>query len=426
MYTYVRGGPDKMSTSSIRIVRRKVPVLSGRARMSRRGISFCYTLIVLSAMLILGAVFLHIGLNSAKWAYGHYRQQQSLFLAEAAVDRAIWMMEASSGGTDGINVALEVSDAEAAAGVTRTYESPVWQLASGSYQFVATAPHKRIPGTVEIRAKGVSLRNGVTEGVFAIVRPERANTSDMYNYTNATCFGYAMLSDHNVRIDGNPTVYGGVHANGDIHFNGTAAEVHGPISAMNVYGTVTQIPSDAGLYERDHGWIPVGMPKIDLAHYESVAAEVHQGAWIDFTNGHTSPSYDPQTPKIIFANGKVKLAGNFDGVGIIVSNKGFQVTGNVTYASPGSTWVFVTTGDFSVAGTAQIHGGIYCHNINGRAEFIGYGTPNIYGGVVSDVIRVEGDYIVEYDGTIRSIYDLPGMLEDFGPPVVDVIAWERD
>lgn len=415
-----------MSTSSIPILRRQAPVLKGRARTSRRGISFCYTLIVLSAMLILGAVFLHIGLNSAQWAYGHYRQQQSLFLAEAALDRAIWMMEASSAGTDGINAALEVSDAEAAAGVTRTYESPVWQLASGSYQFVATAPHKRIPGTVALRARGVSLRNGVTEGVFAVLRPERANEFDLFNYTNANCFGYAMLSDHNLTVNGNPIVHGGLHANGDIHFNGAAAEVYGPISGINVYGVVTQIPSDAGLLQRDTGWVPVGMPPIKLAHYEEVAAEVHQGGWINFTNGHSSPSYDPTSPKIIYCDGKVKLAGNFDGVGIIVSNKGFEVTGNVTYGAPGSSWAFVTTGDFKVAGTSQIHGGIYCHNINGEAQFIGYGTPNIFGCVVSDVITITGDYIVDWDGSIKDIYDLPGMLEDLGPPVVDIVAWERD
>jgi hypothetical protein len=415
-----------MSTSSIPVVRRKVPALGGRAMSSRRGLSFCYTLIVLSAMLILGAVFLHIGLNSAKWAYSHYRQQQSLFLAEAAIDRAIWMMEANSEGTDGINVALDVSAAEAAAGVTRTYESPVWQLASGSYKFVATSPHKRIPGTVEIRAQGTSRRNSMTEGVFAVLRPERASELDTYTYTNASCFGYAMLSDHNLVINGNPTVHGGLHANGDLHFNGTAAEVYGPVSALNVYGTFTQIPEDAGLLQRETGWAPVSMPKIDLPHYEAVADEIHQGGWILFNNGLSSPSWDPADPKIIFADGKVKLAGNFDGVGMIVSTKGFEVTGNVTYASPGSTWAFVTTGDFKVAGTAQINGGIYCHNISGTAEFIGHGTPNIFGCVVSDVIQVTGDYMIDSDNTIRDVYDLPGMMEDFGPPVVDILAWERD
>jgi hypothetical protein len=414
-----------MSTRSIPVVRRKVPVLRGGGRSSRRGVSFCYTLIVLSAMLILGAVFLHVGLNSAKWAYGHYRQQQSLFLAEAAVDRAIWMMERSSEGLDGINVALDVSEAEAAAGVKRTYESPVWQLASGSYQFVCTAPHKQIPGTVEIRAKGTASRNNVTEGVFAVLRPDRASELDMYNFTNASCFGYAMLSDHNLTINGNPTIHGGLHSNGDIHFNGTASEVYGPISALNVYGPVTQ-PLGSALMERDTGWAYVSMPPIDLPHYEEVADEAHQGGWISFTNGCSSPSFDPESPKIIYCDGKVKLAGNFDGVGIMVSNKGFQVTGNVTYGAPGSTWAFVTTGDFMVAGTAQIQGGIYCHATVGEAQFIGPGTPNIFGCVVADVITVGGDYIVDHDGAIDDMYDLPGMLEDFGPPIVDIVAWERD
>jgi len=417
-----------MKSSSPSVVRRKVPARSGRATSSRRGLSFCYTLIVLSAMLILGAVFLHIGLNSAKWAYGHYRQQQSLFLAEAAVDRAIWMMEHDQAGIGGINVALEVSDAEAAAGVTRTFESPVWDLASGSYQFIATAPYKQIPGTVSIRAKGTSRRNSIQEGVFAVLRPEKFIDIGLDTFSNAPCFDYAMFSDHNLMVKGNPIVIGDLFADGNITFKGVASEVRGDIYCTGaVHGTTSQ-PTGGGIFEG--AGFDVEMPTITIADYEDNADEIHVGSWVNFTNGHSSPSFDPADPQVIFIRGTAKLAGNWDGCGIMVSTEGFKVTGNVNYGSPGSTWAFLTTGDFTIAGTTQVQGGIYCHNaedpLTDPATFVGNGTPNIFGCVVADVITVEGDYMVEADAAVSTLYDLPGMTCNTGPPVVDIVAWERD
>ena len=51
--------------------------------------------------------------------------------------------------------------------------------------------------------------------------------------------------------------------------------------------------------------------------------------------------------------------------------------------------------------------------------------PNIYGGVIADVITVTGEYTVEYDGTAGGIYDLPGAQERYDAPIVDSLYWER-
>ena len=120
------------------------------------------------------------------------------------------------------------------------------------------------------------------------------------------------------------------------------------------------------------------------------------------------------------------IAGNFEGVGILVATKGIDVTGNVTYSHPGSdAWAFLTPGYFKITGTTQVDGPIYCHNAAGEAEFIGLGEPNIFGGVLADVISVRGTYTVERDGTPANIADLPGALRRYGAPVVDSLYWER-
>ncbi|MBM3476973.1 MAG: hypothetical protein FJX75_27195 [Armatimonadetes bacterium] len=400
-----------------------------RLTRGRRGMSFMYATVVLGAMLVLGLIFLQIGLNSAKWAYGHYRDQQALSLAEAGVDRACWMIEASPEGDSGINTQLSLTEAEAAAGIVRTFTSPTWTLGTGSYSFVAKSPHKGIYGTTEIRATGTA-KGGGREEVLVVLNPQVPPPTGE-DTIPAACFNYAMFSDHNLNINGSPQVLAhaesggsGLYANGNIRFNGTAATVQGPICATGtISGSCTQIPADAGRFQ---GVPRVPMPEIDLNHYKSIAdLKYTTSGWQSFTSGYDGSAGTYADPKIIFVDGKVKIAGQFTGVGMIVSNSEIKVTGNVTYGAPGSSWAFVTSGAFTVAGTAQIHGLIYCHNATGTAEFTGNGTPNIFGGVVADLITITGNYTTEWDGPATDIDELPGTGHRSRAPVVDTLFWER-
>lgn len=394
-------------------------------QLGRRGLSFCYAVVLLGAMLVLGSVFLHVGLNSAKWAYSGYRGQQALYLAEAGVDRAMWMMEAGDSGEGGINDALAVTEAEAAGGATRTYTSATWELPTGAYSFTATAPHDGIAGVVAVHSVGIA-ESGEREDIMTVVYPEANNGENGGMPILPDCYGYAMFSDHNLRVNGNPSVLGGggLYANGDIIFNGEASEIHGPISATRqIYGTCLQVPSDAGWYE---GADRLSMPEIDMQWFKDNCDEYFSSTGFTVLNGGFAGSLDYNDPTIIYAEGKVKLSGNFTGVGIIVAKKGIEVTGNCTYNTPAADgWAFLTPGYFKITGTAQVHGLIYCHNAAGDAEFIGHGTPNIFGGVVADVITVTGSYTVEKDGYASGIPVLPGTTYYEGPPVIETLYWER-
>jgi Tfp pilus assembly protein PilX len=395
----------------------------------RRGMSFCYAMIVLTAMLVLGSVFLHIGLNSAKWAYSHYQQERAFYLAESALDRACWMIQKDSAGAGGINNALSLTDTEVAAGQTRTFQSPTWQTADGAYSFRAVAPHKQIPGTVEIYATGTSAGGGaVQEATFTILRPNRdINTTDT-SFTAATCFSHAILSGHNLTISGSPQVVGGgVHVNGNLHFNGEASSVDGNITATGtISGNCTQ-PAGA---ERTELADPVSLPMLSMPFYLAQAQAGGQELGTSDTSkvtlaGASAPLGTFEAPKIIFVHGYLKLSGILSGVGIIAATRGIEITGNVDYYNSDSMWALITPGTFKMTGTTHVTGSIYCHNGTGSAEFIGSGTPNVLGGVVADVITMTGDYTVQHDARVMGLHEMPGAIVDFGPPVVQTLAWTR-
>jgi len=413
-----------------------VPPLTVHSRPSpavgrqRRGMSFCYALIAMSVMLTLGVVFVQLGLNSAQWAYGHCRDTQALYLAESGVEHATWMMQDSASGVDGINDSLRLTDAEAEAGQTRTYESPTITVADGTYSFRAVAPHKKIPGTVQILGAGTTKR-GTHEDIFTVLRADWNETPG--TVVPSPCFNYAVFSDHNFEMKGNPEVRGhpelggaGVYSNGNLSFSGSPT-VYGPIAASgSITGSPTQIPADAGRYP---GHARVTMPIIDLDHYRSIADEVWgSGGTVSKSGSITAPLGTFEDPKIIYVDGCLKLTGGvtMTGIGIIVATKGVEVDGNVTYGDPGNdAWGILTAGSFKLDGTATINASVYCHNATGDALFDAAGTANVFGAVVADVVTLKGNYRVEWGGETTGISEMPGATVDNGPPAVARVSWKR-
>jgi cytoskeletal protein CcmA (bactofilin family) len=398
----------------------------------RRGVSFCYALITLTVMLTLGMVFVEIGLNSAKWAYSHYRDSQAFYLSEAALDRATWMMQQSASGEDNINTALTLSDADAQAGVTKTYTSADFTVGDGTCRFTAVAPYQRIPRTVQITATGITP-GGMRKDVLKVVRADTNGGSG--NVLPAPCFAYGVFSDHNMTMTGNPTVKGhpenggsGLYSNGNLSLTGNPT-IYGPVSAtgtITVTGNFNQIPSNAG---RNAHCPRLAMPTIDLAHYQSIADEVWgTGGTVSMSGNISAPLGTLEHPKIIYVNGTLKLTGNvtMSGIGIIVASKGVTVTGNVTYGSPGNdAWGFATAGSFKITGNAQVYGSIYCHNATGDADFTATGNANVYGSIAADVVTFTGNYMVEWNAASRGLANMPGSTVQNGPPSVASLVWKR-
>ena len=180
------------TTGRSSIVRPPATHLAGR-----RGISFCYAMVVFTAMMALGGIFMQVGANAVRSTYSRYKHKQALFLAESAVDRALWMINASAAGIDNVNNTLAITQAEIDQGFTKSYTSPMWELADGQYQFTAIAPHNGVAGTVEIQGVGLS-REGSREDVLAVVRKDTVDGAG--GFVAPDCFKYVLFSDHNLTV----------------------------------------------------------------------------------------------------------------------------------------------------------------------------------------------------------------------------------
>lgn len=403
------------------------PKTSGWA--GRRGISFCYAMVVFTAMMCLGSIFMQVGSNARNSSYSRLKHKQALFLAESAVDRALWMMNASASGIGNLNDTLALTQAEVDDGITKSYTSQMWQLADGQYQFTAIAPCDGVAGTLEIQSVGIS-RDGARQDLRVIARKDTAGGS----FVSPECFQYAIFSDHNltidgdVLIDGNPSWSGaGVYANGHVLINDPGSWVIGDISATgSIDGSFDQSPLGAEQVEYCARRV---MPQIDLAHYEAVADEYcGSGGTVNLTAGADGSTGTYADPWIIFVTGKADLAGPLSGVGMIVATDGFQISGDVYYGAPDSSWALITTGTFEITGNTgshEIHGLIYCHDTDDNAAFIANGTPEVFGAVVADVITLKTDFDVEWDDLPTQIQELPGSAVAGGPPVIDTLYWER-
>ncbi len=399
----------------------------------RRGMSFCYALIVLTVMLTLGLVFVEIGQNSARWAYSHYRDSQAFYLSEAGLDQAIWMMQQSAPGVDNINTALTVSDADAQAGVTKTYTSATFTVGDGTCRFTAIAPYQRIPGTIQLTATGITP-GGMRQAVQKVVRADSSHPGGN-PVTPAPCFAYGVFSGHNLTMTGNPTVKGhpenggsGVYSNGNLSITGNPT-IYGPVSAtstITITGNLNQIPSNAG---RNAHCARLAMPTLDLPHYKLIADETWgSGGTVSMTGNISAPLGTVADPKVIYVNGTLKLTGNvtMSGIGIIVASNGITITGNVTYGSPGNdAWGFATAGSMKITGNAQVYGSCYCHNATGDADFTATGNANVYGSVIADVVSFTGNYMVEWDATSSRLANMPGATVQNGPPTVASLFWKR-
>jgi hypothetical protein len=385
------------------------------------GISFIFACIALMMLLILGVAIVQMGIHDVRDAGVYKRRIQCQQLAEAAIDRGIWMMQLNAQGDDNINYSLS--------GAGQSYTSPTWVTTEGdSYSFTATAPYNGIANTVLMNSRGVSA-NGETEQLRVIA---------VYMPLVFDGFSHALFSDHNLSLGGDTYINGhpelggkGIYANGNVTYVGNSSTTVGNIEATgSISGNTDQQPSayqdlNGDGDTNDPGEQPavkveygphISFPEIDLDWYETHADLYYNGTVT--LNGGILGTWDD--PKIIFVDGQVKMSGIFQGVGTIVSTKGFRITGNCEYADGNSGLALLTTGEFRMAGTADVFGLVYAHSVLSDASFVGTGTPTIVGSVVADTISVNGTIDVHYDPRLKDIKGLPGHKGQ-----VDVLAWER-
>jgi len=377
--------------------------LQARARCSGAGIAFVFAIIALAVLLILGATFTQMGIHDVRNAGVYKRQVQTQQLAEAALDRCVWMMQQDSGGTDQINNKLQNYG---------HYDSPAWVTDDGSsYSFQATAPYNGIADTVLLSTEGCAP-NGEAEQLRIVLK---------YLPTQSPVFGHALYSNHNLSIggdtfiDGHPELGGaGVYANGNMKFIGSTTTVVGDIHTTgSISGSTNQQPPEAVQVE----YAPqVAMPEIDIEWYRT-NCDTYYGDDVTL-NGGTLGDWDD--PHIVFVDGLVSISGTFEGVGTIVSTDGFKVTGNIEYADGTTGLAMLTIGDFKIAGTATVRGLIYAHSVVDDAMFTGTGTPTIIGGVCADVVKVNGTMDIEWDPRLKDIKSLPGFQGQ-----VQTLSWQR-
>ncbi len=415
-----------------------------RLRSRADGITFVFAIVALAVLLILGLVMVRMGINDVKQAGVYKRRMQTMQLAEGALERCIWMMEADANGRDDINKKLRGGTGGEGEipgdGIVRVYYSPVWATPAGAhYWFRASYPHQNTDNLALVLA-GSRAPNGEQEYVRAVLR---------YLPFKAAVFGHALFSDHNLTIKGNVSVDGnpealcahghevypplplnelcpicnpnlplvvddptgiiveeggeGIYATGNITFDGTPA-ISGNIKATgSIENPPPPDPPDA-LQEPNSERIP--FPEIDLEWYRTNADVVYTANKTTLNGGTLGTWADPM---IIFAEGEVDISGTFSGVGIIVSAKGFKVTGSIEYTDSGNGLALLTTGNFKIAGTADVYGLIYAHSVEAEAEFVGAGTARIMGAVAADVINAGvGTLEVSYDRRLKNMDNLPG------------------
>ncbi|MFQ5809013.1 MAG: hypothetical protein ACE5JM_05295 [Armatimonadota bacterium] len=378
-------------------------LLYPRTRGKRAGIAFVFAIIALAVLLILGVTFVQMGIHDVRNAGVYKRQVQTQQLAEAALDRCVWMMQQEGGGADQIRSKLNN---------TGHYYSPMWVTNEGAaYSFIATAPYNGIASTVLLTTQGRAA-NGEMEELRIVLK---------FLPSQSEVFGHALYSNHNLRvggttfIDGHPELGGaGVYANGNIKYVGNTTTTIGDIHATgSITGNTNQQPPEAVQVE----YAPqMGMPEIDIEWYRANCDTYYAGD-VSITGGTLG---DWDDPHIIFVDGLAKISGTFEGVGTIVTTEGFKVTGNIDYADGGSALAMLTIGDFLVAGTVTINGLIYAHSVLDDSSFGGTGTPTIFGGVCADVIDVSGTINVEWDPRLKDIKALPGFKGQ-----VQTLSWER-
>ncbi|MGD8239030.1 MAG: hypothetical protein PVH68_10790 [Armatimonadota bacterium] len=378
-------------------------IFDSRPCGSRAGIAFVFAIIALAVLLILGATFVQMGIHDVRNAGVYKRQVQTQQLAEAALDRCVWMMQQEASGADQINNKLNNYG---------HYYSPTWVTNEGaSYSFQASAPYNGIANTVLLETQGRAA-NGEIEELRIVLK---------YLPSQSEVFGHALYSNHNLRvggatfIDGHPELGGaGVYANGNIQFIGNTTTTIGDIHATgSIKGSTNQQPPEAVQVEYAR---QIGMPEIDIEWFRA-NCDTYYGADVSLTGGTLG---DWDDPHIVFVDGLCSISGTFEGVGTIVTTEGFKVTGDIEYADGDSALAMLTIGDFLIAGTVTVRGLIYAHSVLDDASFSGTGTPTIIGGVCADVIDVSGTINVEWDPRLKDIKALPGFRGQ-----VQTLSWER-
>jgi len=452
-------------TATGRTRRAVQPTTIGPIRGNRRGFSFCYAMALLGAMLLLGLAFLSVSTNSSAWAHDHYRQQQSHFLAEAALHRAVWMMQQSSDGTDNINLQLDHGGKDG--GPLRLFTSKVFELPSGTFEFTATAPYKGIPGTAHIVATGTAGGGGQANEV----KTELDSVARVYSAVGSTkivptaIFDYAVFSNHNGELKDKIKVYGhpehggkGVYVNGKLKLKGKP-QVFGDLSVTGKFKTKDQKklgPWPPGQYKREEKTPRVTMPTIDLAYYKSIAHEVYEGdlklngddaGGITVKKGKKDKKGEefsgdlgtPENPKIIFVEKKLELKGTFTGCGIIVAGKEVKFKDDVVYGSADSQWAILCAGKVKIEGASVIHGMIYAPSSGkektdkdgkvkpgkGKGKIEIKDKAQVFGCVIGDSVKLKKDAVVEWDPLLREMEYLPGTLRPGDPPIIDPLFWGK-
>jgi cytoskeletal protein CcmA (bactofilin family) len=360
-----------------------------RRREPEGGFALVSAMIFLVVLLFVGASLVQTSSQELQTASRVRKESRSLNLAEAGVDYAAWKLYNAP------STALPVT-------WTRS------DLPTGS--FTVTASRYVDSGGNPVADTVVLQSTGTSQGWPAQVKVVGRFLQNGGG-SNNPIFDNALFSNADLNMNGTANITGDVQGNGNISMNGSPT-IDGDVTAA---GSIKKNGSVKITGVQTPNAPKAPMPVIDLAHYRSIATRVVPN------NYNFNGSTDLGTQGITYVDGNCNINGTFHGTGVIVCKGTVNINGNSKLESlENDHMAIIAAGSVRVNGTCRIEGFIYTHNVDVPAGFSGNGTADIYGGVVADVINVNGTIKIEYQAPTL---DMPGATS--APSQFAAISWRR-
>lgn len=360
--------------------------VSQGSKCQEAGFALVSAMIFLVVLLFVGASLVQTSTQELQVASRVRKETRALNLAEAGIDYAAWRLY--NGGGASLPVTWSRSDL---AGGTFSVTASQYKGASGT----------PVPNTVVLESTGVS------QGWPAQVKVVGRFLTNPGSHN--PIFDYALFSDAELRLSGTADIKGDTHANANIKVQGSA-KVQGDASST---GTI-KVTGSATITGSVTQFAPqVPMPTIDLEYYRSIADTV--------INGNYNFNGNVGLDGITFVDGDCSINATFHGQGVIVCSGDVRVNGAARLQSlEDDELAIVCAGSVRINGTCRIEGFVYAHNMDVPSAFAGNGTADILGGVVADVINVNGTLYVKYR---EPTLPLPG--DSSAPAQFAAISWRR-
>lgn len=374
-----------------------------------QGIIFVTAIVLLAVMMVIGTVFMVSAMQQFADARRDLHALHALAMADAGLNYVIWNQKyPTESGAAISQTAIPTAPSDLRLLSATSTPAPPFALAWDQDTDTAKMWLLKIPGITsgyQVISKG--YYRGYLRSVRATVRAPVSSDSRPAIFDNALFSGADMSlggsvivngkvgSNGNFSGNGSFSITGGLNAAGSISIKGSPT-----IGGLTEYGTT--ISAGGAHITPSHTGTTQPFPSLDMAAYEAYARRF--GQVITPTNGtyELHGNYEfTDTNKVLYVKGNVDLSGSISGVGTIVAEGYIDITGNVSTAGHTGTQsplVLVSTNQLRLRGNINfVDAFIYAHGIDGtQALADAGGNVTIYGAVIADSIRSNGNITIHY------------------------------